>query len=69
VVVDDVKQDPRYLACNLETQSEIVVPIMSGGTYLAQIDIDSDHKGAFGPPDRAFLTKVASIVSPLFPTP
>ena len=27
VVVDDVNQDPRYLACSLETKSEIVVPV------------------------------------------
>lgn len=69
VVVDDVKQDSRYLACNLETQSEIVVPIMSGETYLAQIDLDSDHRAAFGPADRAFLEQVATVVRPLFPTP
>src|SRR5579864_1583095 len=27
VVVDDVGKDPRYLACSLETKSEIVVPV------------------------------------------
>ena len=27
VIVDDVAADPRYLACSLETKSEIVVPI------------------------------------------
>ena len=27
IVVDDVSKDPRYLACSLETKSEIVVPI------------------------------------------
>ena len=26
VVVDDVASDPRYLACSIETKSEIVVP-------------------------------------------
>src|SRR6266545_6600655 len=35
VVVDDVRSDPRYLACNLETQSEIVVPILRSEIYLA----------------------------------
>src|SRR3954454_20637221 len=28
IVVDDVNADARYLACSLETKSEIVVPIM-----------------------------------------
>ena len=29
VVVDDVSKDPRYLACSLETKSEIVVPVFA----------------------------------------
>ncbi len=67
VVVDDVRSDPRYLACNLETQSEIVVPILRGERYLAQIDVDSDDRAAFGPADRAFLAEVARVLEPLFP--
>jgi GAF domain-containing protein len=67
VVVDDVAQDPRYLACNLETRSEIVAPILRGDRYLAQLDVDSDHLAAFGPPDRAFLAEVAAVLEPLFP--
>jgi GAF domain-containing protein len=27
LVIDDVRADPRYLACSIETQSEIVVPL------------------------------------------
>ncbi len=67
VVVDDVRADPRYLACNLETRSEIVVPIVRGDRYLAQIDVDSDVEAAFGGEDRAFLERVAPLLEPLFP--
>jgi GAF domain-containing protein len=67
VVVDDVAADPRYLACNLETRSEIVAPILRGDRYLAQIDVDSDALAAFGPRDRAFLAEVARVLEPLFP--
>jgi GAF domain-containing protein len=67
VVVDDVRSDPRYLACNAETRSEIVVPILRGDAYLAQIDVDSDAPAAFGPADRAFLSDVAALLAPLFP--
>src|SRR5580658_9773797 len=31
VVIDDVSKDPRYLACSIETKSEIVVPIRVKG--------------------------------------
>src|SRR3954451_5374405 len=47
VIVDDVNRDPRYLACSLETRSEIVVPILHDGEVLGEIDIDSDRLAAF----------------------
>jgi GAF domain-containing protein len=59
IVVDDVNADPRYLACSLETRSEIVVPIMDGERVLGEIDIDSDRPAAFGPADRELLEAVA----------
>jgi L-methionine (R)-S-oxide reductase len=60
IIVDDVNADPRYLACSLETRSEIVVPIMSGARVLGEIDIDSDRAAAFGAQDRSLLEAVAS---------
>ena len=63
IVVDDVNSDPRYLACSLETRSEIVVPIMRGDHVVGEIDIDSDVPAAFGAPDRTILEHVASILS------
>jgi GAF domain-containing protein len=63
IVVDDVDADPRYLACSLETRSEIVVPIMRGDDVLGEIDIDSDRKAAFGHADRKLLEAVARLLS------
>jgi GAF domain-containing protein len=59
IVVDDVNSDPRYLACSLETKSEIVVPILAGDQVLGEIDIDSDRPAAFGQADRLLLERVA----------
>src|SRR3954469_23267351 len=63
IVVDDVNADARYLACSVETRSEIVVPIMRGGQVLGEIDIDSDRRAAFGLPDRQLLEAVAAILA------
>jgi GAF domain-containing protein len=63
IIVDDVDADPRYLACSLETRSEIVVPIMRGAEVLGEIDIDSDKKAAFGQADRELLEAVAHLLS------
>ena len=63
IVVDDVTADPRYLACSLETKSEIVVPIMDGSKVLGEIDIDSDRPAAFGPADRELLEPIAALLA------
>ena len=47
VVVDDVSKDPRYLACSLETKSEIVVPVFVKGKVVGELDIDSHFPAAF----------------------
>jgi L-methionine (R)-S-oxide reductase len=62
VIVDDVSADPRYLACSLETKSEIVVPIQANGMIVGEIDIDSHTISAFGPNDRRFLEQCAEVV-------
>src|SRR5690348_5267697 len=62
IVVDDVNSDPRYLACSLETKSEIVVPIYVHGRAAGELDIDSQRLAAFGTEDRAFLEECAAIV-------
>ena len=62
VIVDDVHSDPRYLACSLETKSEIVVPIRVHGGVVGEIDIDSHALSAFTAQDKAFLEECADIV-------
>ncbi len=60
VIVPDVSADPRYLACSLETQSEIVVPIQIGDQVVGEIDIDSHTRNAFAEADRQLLEQVAA---------
>ena len=64
IIVDDVNADPRYLACSIETRSEIVVPIMDGSDVLGEIDIDSDRPAAFGARDRDLLERIAALLAP-----
>ncbi len=62
VVVDDVKKDPRYLACSLETKSEIVVPVFAGGKVAGELDIDSHFPAAFASADRELVEYCAQLV-------
>jgi len=62
VVVDDVSKDPRYLACSLETKSEIVVPVFAHGKVVGELDIDSHFPAAFTPEDRELVQHCAALV-------
>ncbi len=59
VNVADVRSAPEYLACFLETRSEIVVPIFDGGVVIGEIDVDGNEVAAFDGSDERFLTLVA----------
>jgi len=63
IVVDDVSSDSRYLACSVETKSEIVVPIMQDNEVLGEIDVDSDTPRAFGTIDRELLEPIAAMLA------
>jgi L-methionine (R)-S-oxide reductase len=62
VVVDDVNSDSRYLACSIETKSEIVVPIFVRGKVVGELDIDSHFPAAFAPEDRELVEHCAAVV-------
>ena len=58
--VPDVTALDNYLACSVETRSEIVVLIRDGNSILGQIDIDSDVLDAFTVEDERFLGQIAN---------
>jgi len=62
IVVDDVNTDSRYLACSLETRSEIVVPVFVHGKVAGELDIDSHFQAAFGPEERKLCEYAAALV-------
>lgn len=62
VVVDDVNADARYLACSIETKSEIVVPVFVHGKVAGELDIDSHFLAAFGLEDRKLCEHAAALL-------
>ncbi len=62
VVVDDVNKDSRYLACSIETKSEIVVPVFVQGRVVGELDIDSHFLAAFGPEDRKLCEHATAVL-------
>ena len=62
VVVDDVSKDSRYLACSLETKSEIVVPVFAHGKIVGELDIDSHFPAAFTHDHQELVQYCASLI-------
>jgi len=61
-IIDDVTLEDEYLACSLETRSEIVVLMEKDGKIHGQIDVDSDEPAAFDKTDQVKLREIATMV-------
>jgi GAF domain-containing protein len=66
--VPDVSKSDNYLACSLETRSELVVLIRDqSGEIVGQVDIDSHTTAAFSGELEAAVKKVAQELGDLWP--
>lgn len=59
VIVPDVHEFPGHIACDVRSQSEIVVPVFdSKGALIAVLDVDSERKAAFDSEDQRSLEAI-----------
>ena len=63
--VPDVSAAPEYLACNVDTRSELIVLIRRNEEILGQIDIDSDVPNGFDDMAQAAVRDVADALAVL----
>ena len=59
--VDDVHQFPGHIACDVASQSEIVVPLVKDGQLVGVLDIDSPILNRFGVDDTEGLEALAAL--------
>jgi GAF domain-containing protein len=63
-VVDDVSTHGNYLACNLETKSEMVALIYNErAEIIAQLDVDGTELAMFDPTEQRFVRQIADRLS------
>ena len=60
--VPDVHQFPGHIACDSASNSEIVIPLHSGGKTVGVMDIDSPLFSRFTDEDEAGLKAFAAVV-------
>lgn len=62
VIAPDVRAFPGHIACDPNSKSEIVVPVVGrSGELLGVLDVDSDRLDAFDDSDREGLEKIVSL--------
>jgi len=61
LVVADVHEFPGHIACDVASNSEIVVPLIRDGRLVGVLDIDSPKKSRFDSEDRAGLQALAAL--------
>ena len=62
IIVPDVEQFPGHIACNSESKSEIVVPLISDNVVIGVLDIDSDKLNDFDETDKIYLENICRII-------
>ncbi|KAK3628446.1 hypothetical protein LTR56_018601 [Elasticomyces elasticus] len=62
-LVPDVEQFPGHIACDDDSKSEIVVPIVKEGKVVAIIDIDCAVMQGFDEEDQQYLEKLAHLLA------
>ena len=59
IIVDDVHEFPGHIACDANSASEIVVPVVTKtGELIAVLDVDSDKIAMFDEDDAAGLDAI-----------
>ncbi|AOR78678.1 GAF domain-containing protein [Novosphingobium resinovorum] len=62
-VVPDVHAFPGHIACDADSRSELVVPVLRDGKVIAVIDLDSPTPGRFDDEDAAGMQLLAQVAS------
>lgn len=61
--VDDVHAFPGHIACDADSRSELVVPVIRDGAVIAVIDLDSPNPARFDADDQSGIERLAALLA------
>jgi L-methionine (R)-S-oxide reductase len=64
LIVPDVHAFASHIACDEDSRSEIVVPILENGVLRGVLDVDSPEKNRFDAEDRTGLEAFVEVLTP-----
>lgn len=63
VLVKDVHSFPGHIACDSQSNSEIVIPLKQNNKVYGVLDLDSPIAGRFDEEDKIYLEKIVEIIN------
>jgi len=63
LIVPDVDKFPGHIACDVESKSEIVVPIIKDYKLFGVLDLDSTDYNSFNETDKKYITELVNFLS------
>jgi len=61
LVVPDVEAFPGHIACDIDSRSELVVPLLEGAHLVGVLDLDSPSRARFDPEDAKGVETLAAL--------
>ncbi len=62
IIVPDVHQFEGHIACNAQSQSEIVIPVLKDAKVWMVLDVDSDKLNNFDETDVYYLEEITILI-------
>ena len=62
-LVDDVHAFPGHIACDVDSRSELVVPVVRDGMLIGVLDLDSPIAARFDAADAAGVEALAALLA------
>ena len=62
-LVEDVHAFPGHIACDANSASELVVPVMRDGQVIAVVDLDSPSRGRFDHDDALGIQSLVAVIA------
>lgn len=63
IIVQDVDKFPGHIACDVDSKSEIVVPIIKEDKLWGVLDLDSSSYNSFNNTDQKYLEELVKFLS------
>lgn len=63
IIVPDIDKFPGHIACDSDSKSEIVIPIVKRDNLFGVLDVDSYNLNAFNDTDKFYLEEICNFLS------